>query len=187
MSLFSMDQSPAAYRADFALYAVLVLALLGLSLWQAAPRPAGWMAGLLAGMALWSLIEYLVHRFVLHGLQPFKRLHAVHHARPRALYGLPTLISLPLFACLVFAPLLFLLGLALALPLMAGVLCGYLFYGLAHHMVHQGLPPAWPGQAWQLRRQRWHARHHGGHAGCYGVSSSFWDQVLGTGRRKGVR
>lgn len=187
MDLLSMEQSPGAYRADFVLYGTLVLLLIALSLWNAAPRPAGWLAALLAGFALWSLIEYLVHRFVLHGIQPFKRLHAVHHARPRALYGLPTLFSLPLFAGLVFLPLLVLLGLWPTLPLMAGVLAGYLFYGLAHHLAHQGLSRSWPGPAWQLRRKRWHAHHHSGQAACYGVSTGFWDQLLGTGRRKGVR
>lgn len=144
MGLMSMEQSPAVYRADFVLYVVLAAGLLGSSLWHGTPHRAVWVGAVLGGFGLWSLIEYLVHRFVLHRIQPFKRLHAVHHARPRARYGLPTLFSLPLFAGLVFVPLLGLLGLWSTLPLMAGVLVGYLFYGLAHHLAHHGPSPLWP-------------------------------------------
>ena len=80
LRLLSLEHSHAAYLADFAFYAGAVL-VLAAALLVGCPR-AQWleMAGLtVAGLASWSAIEYALHRFVLHGLQPFKSWHAVHH------------------------------------------------------------------------------------------------------------
>ena len=70
MSLFALEHSETAYRADFALYgaAVLVLATFLLAASPHALRLAVAMF-VLVGLAGWTLIEYALHRFVLHGLQ----------------------------------------------------------------------------------------------------------------------
>jgi hypothetical protein len=54
----------------------------------------------LLGLVAWTLLEYALHRFVLHGLQPFRTWHAEHHRRPRALIGTPTILSATLIAAL---------------------------------------------------------------------------------------
>ena len=44
----------------------------------------GWkVAGaLLAGLVAWTLLEYVLHRFVLHGVEPFRAWHLAHHRNP---------------------------------------------------------------------------------------------------------
>jgi len=186
MALFSIEHGKAAYWADFAIYGAAVALLMTL-LSVFAPH-VHWMhlavlAMLGAGAGAWTLIEYVVHRFVLHGLEPFQRWHAEHHERPTALIGTPTLISASLIASLVFLPMLLTAGLWSASALTLGVTAGYLAYALVHHGTHH-----WRSRGpWMTRRKRWHARHH--HlAACYGVSSSFWDKVFGsTGARSSRR
>lgn len=178
---FTMEQSKTAYRADFALYGLAVVGLaatLGLSVPRAAALEAVGLAVL--GLAAWTLIEYALHRFVLHGLQPFARWHADHHRRPAALIGASTFMSAALFTAMVFLPALAWGGQWRACALTLGVAAGYLAYTLTHHTTHHA--PA--GKGWLMRRRRWHLQHHHGERpGRYGVTSSLWDHAFGsTGR-----
>ncbi len=179
MGLFSIEHSPAVYRADFVLYGLVVP--LGAALLIAA-GPSNRGAELLAAVALgglgWSLAEYLLHRFVLHGVPPFSHWHAEHHRRPAALIGSPTLLSAGLIAGGVFAPLAWATDPWLGGAVTLGVTAGYLAYTVMHHVLHHWRQ-RWP---WLMRRQRWHARHHrrAGPPACYGVTSSWWDRAFGT-------
>ena len=181
LRLFSLEHSRAAYLADFVFYAGAVL-VLAAALLVGCPR-AQWleMAGLtLTGLASWSAIEYALHRFVLHGLQPFKSWHAAHHLRPTALICTPTVFSASLLTLLVFLPVLLLGNLWRACAVTLGVLAGYLAYTVTHHATHH-----WRGEsAWLLRRKQWHAQHHHRTAqpGFFGVTSGFWDGIFGSGR-----
>ncbi|QPF74051.1 hypothetical protein G8A07_14760 [Roseateles sp. DAIF2] len=185
MNFFFLEHSRWAYRADIGLYGVAVL-LLGLRLlFESSGIDVPILLALvLLGLLGWSLLEYVLHRFVLHGLQPFAAWHADHHRRPTALICAPTLLSGGLIGLLVFLPALLLLGAWNAQALTLGVLSGYLVYTLIHHATHHWRADS---NAWLLRRKRWHARHHG-HAAprCYGVSSGFWDHVFGSAPRRGM-
>jgi len=176
MALLSIEHGKAAYWADFGLYAAVVSCLaVGITVFS--PRGLGLGLGALAasGVVAWTLIEYALHRFVLHGLEPFRGWHARHHARPMALMSIPTLMSASLVAALVFLPTLEIAGYWPALALTLGTSAGYLAYALTHHATHH-----WRARGpWMARRKRWHALHH--HAGgCYGVSCSFWDRLFGS-------
>ena len=187
MSLLSLEQSPTAYRADFALYGALCSAIAA-TLLYASPAGSGlalllWIVG---GVVLWTLLEYLLHRFVLHGVAPFSHWHGQHHARPHALIGSPILLSLSLFAVLGALPAWLLLGGWPALALTLGLLISYLGYGLMHHTT---LP--WIRQnPWVAQRRICHAMHHAAYhirargESCtpchYGVSSGSWDVVFGS-------
>ncbi len=177
MSALSIEHSSAAYRLDYAVYGVAVVGVsVGLVL-GAPPSMAGALAGMaLAGVLAWSAMEYGLHRFVLHGLQPFARWHAEHHRRPTALIGTPTLVSAPLFGLLVALPAVWLWG-WLGAALTLGVLSGYLAYAVVHHGLHH-----WKSNSpWWKRRMRSHARHHHGlYPVCYGVTTGFWDAVMRT-------
>jgi cyclopropane-fatty-acyl-phospholipid synthase len=178
MGLFTLEHSRGAYSADFVVYGSAV-PLLAIYLLLGAPRAqAPQMAAcVLAGLAGWSLIEYLLHRFVLHGVQPFQGWHAEHHQRPTALICAPTILSAMLIVTLVFVPALLVSTLWRACALTLGVLAGYLSYAVVHHATHH-----WRAEgAWLRERKRCHARHH--HAGmplCFGVTSGFWDHVFGS-------
>ena len=177
MSLFSLEHSKLAYWSDFAFYGVAVSVL---SAWVAFISPRGHAvesaALVLLGFASWSLLEYLIHRFVLHGVAPFSGWHLQHHQRPTALVSAPTLLSAVLLASLVFLPALALGGVWVSSSLFLGVVLGYLAYAVVHHATHH-----WrAGSAWARRRKLWHALHHrhAADACCYGVTSGLWDHVF---------
>jgi cyclopropane-fatty-acyl-phospholipid synthase len=191
MSLLSLEHSPAGYRLDFALYALLCLATAA-TLLSASPEGEGLtlLLWVLSGIALWSLLEYLLHRFVLHGIAPFSRWHGQHHLSPRALIASPITLSLSLFLVLGSLPAWWLLGGWSALALTLGLWASYLVYGLTHHATHHGTGPWLRQNAWMSRRRIRHAMHHAAHhieargercTPChFGVSNSFWDAVFGT-------
>lgn len=177
MGLFAMEHGTVAYRTDFALYGAAVAALASF-LFIGAPQGHSLESLALVGVGLvsWTAIEYLLHRFVLHGLAPFKRWHEEHHQRPRALICAPTILSASLILVLVFLPLLAVGSVWEACAVTLGVLTGYLLYAITHHATHH-----WPAQsAWLKGRKRWHALHHhdAGGLGRFGVTSALWDHVF---------
>jgi cyclopropane-fatty-acyl-phospholipid synthase len=176
MGILSIEHSKLAYHADFALYGASVVALAAFLLADAPPQ-LDLLGLVVAGLASWSAIEYVLHRFVLHSLEPFRRWHAEHHERPTALICAPTLLSATLIGTLVFLPAVLLAGWWPACALTLGVLIGYLGYAITHHALHH-----WhSNNAWLKRRKRWHAlHHHSGQAACYGVTSPLWDHVFGS-------
>lgn len=173
-----LESSEAADRADFAFYGLAAIGL-GSAAVIGAPGPF-WalLTAALGGYFAWTILEYALHRFVLHGVQPFRAMHEQHHLQPHARIGTPTLVSAPLFASLVFAPAWWLVGPWWACALTLGVVLGYLAYAITHHLCHESGPA---DSAWSQRHKRWHGRHHrSAKPGCYGVSHRFWDHVFGT-------
>jgi sterol desaturase/sphingolipid hydroxylase (fatty acid hydroxylase superfamily) len=179
MALFSIEHSKTAYHVDFALYCAAVAAMAAFLLVNGQrDQRVEIVVSVLIGLASWTAIEYAMHRFVLHGLQPFRRWHAEHHERPMALIYTPTVLSAALIATLVFLPALALGNLWRACALTLGVLTGYLAYSITHHAMHH-----WRADnAWLRNRKRWHAlhHHHTGRPSCYGVTTAFWDYVFGS-------
>lgn len=179
MGVLTTEHSRMGYLADLVLYAA-ASGTLGLVLAVAAPqaRRLELMAFALVGITIWTLIEYALHRFVLHGLQPFRRWHAEHHRRPGALIGTPTILSATLIVALVFLPAWILGDRWSASALTFGLLTGYLVYASVHHAVHH-----WRvGFAWLRHVKRHHFLHHrpGAAPGRYGVTSAFWDVIFRT-------
>lgn len=183
MPPFSLEHSKAAYCTDFVLYGVFVL---GLGIYLALSAPRAQALELLAIAALgalgWTLIEYVLHRFVLHELPPFKKWHEDHHRQPTALICTPTILSASLIGLLIFLPALALGDYWHACALTLGLTGGYLMYATTHHAIHH-----WRlNNAWLQRRKRWHAMHHYlEREGGYGVTSAFWDHAFAsTGGRR---
>jgi len=183
MTVFSLEHGKLAYHADFVLYGGAVVLLVAFLALMVPPghRPQSAVLAL-AGLVGWSALEYALHRFVLHGLQPFRGWHTQHHERPTALICTPTILTAALFAVLVFLPAMALGGVARACALMVGILSGYLAFAITHHATHH-----WRADhAWLRGRKRWHAQHHrraAGLPGCYGVTSGIWDHVFGSAAR----
>jgi sterol desaturase/sphingolipid hydroxylase (fatty acid hydroxylase superfamily) len=182
MGLLTTEHGKAGYLADFVLYTVAA-GVLAVLLALVAPyeiRPQ-FVALALLGVVAWTLVEYLLHRFVLHGMQPFRTWHAEPHRRPRALIGTPTILSAALIALLVFLPALVLSDVWRASALTFGLLSGYLVYAIAHHAMHH-----WrAGNAWTRGLKRSHAMHHYqiGPPAWFDVTSPIWDIVFATGGR----
>ncbi|WP_281813831.1 sterol desaturase family protein [Limnohabitans sp. MORI2] len=184
MRLIKPVRTERAYRFDLIFYAVSPLSL-GLLLYIYSPlesRAEILLLGLV-GLVLWSLIEYLLHRFVLHGLPPFKRWHTQHHNQPMARICLPTALSMLLILLLVFLPSLCVFNIWQASSFTCGVLSGYAIYTHIHHATHH----ARQTNGWLARRQREHAIHHASHHFSlqpkernFGVTNQFWDRLFHT-------
>ncbi len=180
--------SPAAVVAIWApVFAFLVT-------WSVLTRPEGFplpiLLGLPAAWLVWTLVEYLMHRFIFHYHPRTERLqravflfHGVHHAQPlcKTRLVMPPAMSVPLsflFFGLFYLVLVVLAGArAWFLPAFAGFVLGYLIYDLLHYGLHHGRFKG--GYLAMCRFQ--HMQHHGTcPAMRYGVSSPLWDYVFGT-------
>jgi sterol desaturase/sphingolipid hydroxylase (fatty acid hydroxylase superfamily) len=156
-----------------------------------APHRAAVLGFAAAGAFSWTLVEYLVHRYVLHGRFPdgpgvvrhflhvrFDHLHWEHHERPwdanhingRVQDTLPFVIALGVLA----AP----FPLHTAPVFLAAVVQCYVIEEWIHHSVH----------FYHFRNpyfryiRKHHLFHHsprGAEIG-YGLTNGFWDVVLGT-------
>jgi len=139
------------------------------------------------GLAIWTLLEYVIHRYAFH-YEPKTRLgkqlhfivHGVHHDYPNDAKRLvmPPAVSIPL--AVVFYGLFTLLFGRVAPAVWAGLASGYVCYDSIHYAIHH-----FPMKVGILNRlKQHHLRHHyyDDHAG-YGVSSPLWDYVFRTNRR----
>jgi dihydroceramide fatty acyl 2-hydroxylase len=143
------------------------------------------VAATLLGYAIWTLGEYLGHRYLFHAKFPGKwgdrihfLIHGVHHVHPNDPLRLvmPILLSGPIMlAALLVAR--FLFGLPFGYPALMGFIIGYLGYDMVHYYVHHADPKTWLG----LTLRRLHMMHHfRDHERGYGVSAPYWDYVFGT-------
>lgn len=142
------------------------------------------------GLFLWTLGEYILHRFVFHypaktpkAERFFFLFHGIHHAQPqdktRLVMPFPVSIPLALFFYGLFS---LILGVLLRLPhwvnpLTAGFMVGYLVYDLMHYATHHF--PMRRGYAKFIKRYHM-AHHYKSPSSRYGVSSPLWDWVFRT-------
>ena len=175
-----MQLSKTAYHADFAIYAIVLCVLAGATaLGTSWVQRIHWLAAFTAAMAGWTLLEYLLHRFLLHRSSVFAGMHAVHHDSPRAYVGTPTWVSLGTFWLVVFLPVWWGVSFNIASGLTAGVMMGFLWYGVVHHVIHYRRPRVLA--SWMLASRHRHLRHHySTQAGNFGVTIPLWDYVFGT-------
>ncbi|GMR17131.1 MAG: hypothetical protein BMS9Abin32_189 [Gammaproteobacteria bacterium] len=136
-------------------------------------------------LIVWTLTEYLLHRFVFHfpargnvGKRLVYLFHGVHHDAPND----KTRLVMPPAGAVIIMALLWLLFSALipapwAEPFSAFFIVGYLVYDYLHYATHH----------FRMRHplldalKRHHMQHHfTTHEAKYGVSSPLWDWVFGT-------
>jgi sterol desaturase/sphingolipid hydroxylase (fatty acid hydroxylase superfamily) len=173
-----MYQTKWGYYADFVVYPIAVLVLTGLALDSPHSRfLAVYFVSFLSGLAAWTLVEYAMHRFVFHALPPIAQMHDRHHADPGAFVGTPSWLSLPAFVLGVLIPLRTIADLEIATGLVAGLMIGLVWYVALHDAIHR-----WPLRRGDLlyKAKLRHAGHHAGRHGNFGVTTGFWDRVLGT-------
>jgi sterol desaturase/sphingolipid hydroxylase (fatty acid hydroxylase superfamily) len=176
-----MRLSKTAYYADFAVYAIVLSVLLAAAILSASwTQRAHWFAAFTTAAASWTLLEYLLHCFLLHRPSTFGSMHAVHHASPRAYVGTPTWISLGIFWLVgFFVPAWCGVSFNVASGLTAGLMTGFLWYGIVHHVIHYRRPRLLA--SWMPATTRWHLRHHhSAYSGNFGVTIPLWDYVFGT-------
>jgi len=137
------------------------------------------------GIAVWTLTEYTLHRFIFHynpksvfGERIHFIFHGVHHDYPSDSRRLvmPPSVSVPL-ALLFYWLFYTLLGNILVSPFLVGFLTGYLVYDMTHYAVHHFNTH---NKIWLFIKNH-HMKHHFMDSSKgYGVSSPLWDKLMGT-------
>jgi sterol desaturase/sphingolipid hydroxylase (fatty acid hydroxylase superfamily) len=169
------------------LYIPVIGYMLYVSLWQRELSFALVAALFLFGVLLWTLTEYLIHRFIFHyepktgwGKRLHYVVHGVHHDYPNDARRLvmPPVISIPL-AFLFYGLFLLIFG-TLAPPVFAGLVFGYVCYDMLHYATHHLAM----NRGARLWLKQYHLRHHfkDDQVG-YGISSPLWDYVFRTTRK----
>ena len=139
---------------------------------------------ILLGVFLWTLLEYVIHRFAFHynpkteiGKKMHFLIHGIHHDYPRDSTRLvmPLPVSVPLAVILFF---LFKLVFGLYyLNTFGGLVIGYVAYDSIHYATHH----------FKMKNgifkflKEYHLKHHyAGEDTAYGVSNPLWDYVFRT-------
>ena len=143
------------------------------------------------GFVAWTLIEYLLHRFVFHlapeptfdsKLRQFM-VHGYHHEFPNDRMRLvaPLLLSVPL-GLVIGGLYVLMFGQHEWLTWFAGTAVGYIAYDWTHYYTHHFRPTTRLGKF--LRR--YHMEHHYKDSEShFGISSPIWDWVFGTAKGRG--
>ena len=137
----------------------------------------------LLGLLIFSLFEYLIHRFVYHLPTVYKEghvayvLHGIHHKFPRDKKRLvmPPILSV-LIAAIILAINYWLFKLS-GMAFSGGFFAGYASYLSVHYAIHAFKPPK------NFLRTLWvnhNIHHHFDDTKAFGVSSPLWDYVFGT-------
>jgi sterol desaturase/sphingolipid hydroxylase (fatty acid hydroxylase superfamily) len=145
---------------------------------------------LAAGLVLWTLTEYMLHRFVFH-FRPRNSwqgritylFHGIHHAQPmvKSRLVMPPVVSIPL-ALMFYYFYAYVIGDLLGrshwiYPLFAAFLAGYICYDMTHYASHHFNLKS--GYLKQVRKN--HMRHHWQTPDKrFGVTSILWDIIFGT-------
>lgn len=168
-----------AYPGSLAVSGAGVL-LAGYVLAETGLPPCLALALMVGGFLLWTLLEYLLHRFVLHGLWPFKAWHELHHRLPDEPIRIPLVFSVPLTLVMLLAPTLLLRNVAFGAALSVGLLAGEVVQEAVHERLHR-VSEGGNGRGWLAGRRREHGFHHAQDARrAFGTLSGFWDRCLGT-------
>lgn len=137
----------------------------------------------LFGFAVWTITEYLLHRFIFHyhpssefGKKIHFIFHGVHHDYPRdkKRLVLPPSASIPLATLFYFLFSVVLTDLHL-FAFFPGFLLGYLIYDMLHYAMHH-----YNFKSGIMKKIKQHhmLHHYQDPTKGFGVSSSIWDIVL---------
>ncbi|MBO2008753.1 sterol desaturase family protein [Hymenobacter negativus] len=184
-------QNPVLERlthTHIALPVSIFIATASISLYYGLTR--GFMTGVsalglfLGGLLLFTLVEYLVHRYVYHipATTPARAkfqytMHGVHHEYPKdkTRLAMPPILTV-FVASLLFFIFRFSFG-SYAFGLLSGFTFGYAMYLFVHYAIHAYSPPKNFLKVWWTH----HAQHHyRQEAVAFGVSSTLWDHIIGT-------
>lgn len=140
---------------------------------------------LLGGLAIWSLVEYVLHRFVFHfhprsawGRRIHFIFHGVHHDYPNDAKRLvmPPSASIPL-ALLFFGIFSAVFPQYLLYAFFTGFIAGYLIYDMTHYALHHH---NFKSPFWKTLKKHHMLHHYSDDTKGYGVSSALWDGIFRT-------
>ena len=140
---------------------------------------------IILGIAVWTLTEYTLHRFIFHfefksefGAKIHFIFHGVHHDYPNDSKRLvmPPSVSIPL-AILFYYIFTLILGSINVAAFFVGFILGYLAYDMTHYAVHHF---NMHNKFWLAIKNHHMKHHYMDSTKGFGVSSPVWDEVMGT-------
>lgn len=178
---------------------VIYLPIIAALIVQSAVVSSGWLwipVQFAAGVAVWSLMEYWLHRTLFHwvpatswGPRFHFLLHGVHHVwvddkyrlvmPPAASLGLAVPVFGIIWAAGQAGQLIANVSSTWIWAFFAGVVAGYLIYDMTHYYIHHFRPRS----EFMKRLKAHHLAHHHNpryKESKFGVSSTFWDHVFRT-------
>jgi sterol desaturase/sphingolipid hydroxylase (fatty acid hydroxylase superfamily) len=174
-----MIDSPANYWLVMVSDVVWALGFLVVGCLQYGGPILGGVAAVVVGFLLWSLMEYAIHRWVLHGPASIaKRNHARHHGDVHKLISTPFLV-IAMGALGTRALLGLMLPPGLATLTVFGIYTGYNYFSVLHHLQHHRAPMIARVSHWRTLVALHDVHHHRPHIN-YGITTTLWDRVFGT-------
>lgn len=161
-----LPRGPLPFYFDFVAFPVLAAVLFGLYC-----RSWSFVGLAVAGVLLFTLMEYWAHRTVLHRFF-YHGTHERHHDHPAEYVVFPIWYTPAIFAGFF---------LIMPLPLFAGVVVGFCWFLYWHHVLHHFDLTAWPRPV--QRYAIWHLAHHRLDDCNFGITMPLWDFLFGTYRR----
>ncbi|KAH0356455.1 fatty acid hydroxylase, partial [Aureobasidium melanogenum] len=143
----------------------------------------------ITGLCIWTLVEYVLHRFLFHldqylpdnrvGITLHFLLHGIHHYLPMDRLRLvmpPTLFLVLATPFWYLAHTVFFYDWNAATAVFCGGIFGYICYDLTHYFLHHKTLPAY----WRELKKYHLAHHFADYENGFGVTSRFWDWVFKT-------
>ena len=183
--MFKANWMEALSKIHFSVPLFIYLPVIVWFLLQAQGNGWGILGLFMSGLFVWTLTEYVLHRFIFHWVPPSKwgeRLHfiwhGVHHDYPndQLRLVLPPSVSVPLATLFYFLFRLF-LGTPSVYPFFSGFILGYLCYDMMHYAMHH---LRWNNSVWLKIKNHHMLHHYQEHDKGFGVSNLLWDYVFNT-------
>jgi len=147
----------------------------------------------IAGLAVWTITEYLLHRYIFHYYPSSKwgqRLHfifhGVHHDYPKDAKRLvmPPSASIPLAVGFYFLFLWILGDQTKLFAFFPGFITGYLIYDMMHYAMHHY---NFKSSIMKKVKQHHMLHHYDDSTKGYGVSTALWDVIFRSGFPKKIK
>lgn len=185
--MFKSDLFEALSKVHFSVPLIIYIPVIAYFTWKAlfvvATGLPLYLGFFVIGLLVWSLTEYLLHRFVFHfvpkskwGLRLHFIFHGVHHDYPNDTKRLvmPPSVSIPL-AFLFYFLFALILNPGQLYSFFPGFVTGYLFYDISHYALHHF---NFKNKFWKKLKKHHMLHHYSDSAKGYGVSSALWDKIF---------
>lgn len=171
------------FSVPLILYVPVILYCCWRALWVVDMAILPFIGCFAGGILLWTLTEYIMHRFAFHyepksnwGQKLHFIFHGVHHDYPndKLRLVLPPSVSIPLAVGFYF---LFaaLISEAYLYAFYPGFVLGYLCYDISHYAFHH---LNFKNEFWKKLKKHHMLHHYSDATKGYGVSSSLWDKIF---------
>jgi|SRR5690349_17028838 len=185
--MFKNNRMEALSKVHFSVPLFIYTPIIGFMTWRAFDKgisPGYYFLFLAMGLVIWTITEYVLHRFVFHfepssawGKRVHFIFHGVHHDYPRDTKRLvmPPSASIPLAVGFYFLFSLIFTNTTFLYPFYAGFIAGYLVYDMMHYAIHH-----YNFKSPLMKRIKQHhmLHHYNDPTKGYGVSSSLWDVIF---------